>query len=289
MRAFLLFLLALLLVLAVFAFDPGLMRLATRPAAPEPAAGGEPAAPPGAPPEAVPDVVVEPEPEVVAEPEPEPPPAPDPVSWPYEPGGALYPGSGSGTPDPTLWAAGMRFPIEVAPAFANSQVYGYGGGQAPGPGGQCDARNYSYPWRDNFCESRSAANGMCPAARGHQGQDIRPSTCQDATHWVVAAEDGVVTSIGSYSVFIQGASGRIYRYLHMDMPHVRSILAEGQHVTRGQRIGKVSNDFGGTPTTIHLHFEIKAPVTRDGATAIIFVPTYSSLVDSYGRLLNGAG
>lgn len=269
MRALVLFLVALAAGLLVFACDP------------RPRPGGETPEPGSA--EA-------PGPETPGEPEPaelEPEPEPEPVTWPHEPPGALTPGSGTGSADPTLWAAGMRFPMEAAPAWANSQVYGYGGGQPPGPGGQCDSRNYSYPWRDNFCETRSASNGMCPAARGHQGQDIRPATCQDAVHWVVAAEDGVVTSIGSYSVFIQGVSGRIYRYLHMEMPHVRSILSEGQHVTRGQRIGKVSNDFGGTPTTIHLHFEIKAPVTRDGSTAIIFVPTYTSLVDSYGRLLNG--
>lgn len=275
MRALLLILLALAIGVAVFACDPrtlpGFGGAGDAPGAPD--APGEPGTPAdGAEP---------------TTPEPEPEPEPEPVTWPHEPPGALYPGSGTGTSDPTLWAPGMRFPIEVAPAYANSQVYGYGGGQPPGPGGQCDPRNYSYPWRDNFCESRTATNGMCPTGRGHQGQDIRPSTCQDATHWVVAAEDGVVTSIGSYSVFIQGTSGRIYRYLHMEMPHVRTILSEGQHVTRGQRIGKVSNDFGGTPTTIHLHFEIKAPVTRNGSTAVIFVPTYTSLLDSYSRLLNG--
>jgi murein DD-endopeptidase MepM/ murein hydrolase activator NlpD len=223
----------------------------------------------------------------VPEPEAPPtPPVPEPVTWPHEPGGALYPGSGSGATDLTVWAPGMRFPMEAAPAFANSQVYGYGGYQAPGPGGQCDSRNYDYPWRDNFCETRSWTNGMCPSGKGHQGQDIRPATCVKKVHWVVAAESGTVTSIGSYTVFIQGASGRIYRYLHMDMPGVRALIHEGQAVTRGQHIGKVSADFGGNATTIHLHFEMKAPVTSGGSTAVIFVPVYSSLVDSYGRLLN---
>jgi hypothetical protein len=57
---------------------------------------------------------------------------------------------------------------------------------------------------------------------------------------------------------------------------------------RGQHLGKVSADFGGNATTIHLHFEIKAPVADGGGAVVMFVPTYSSLVDSYGRLLNGA-
>lgn len=223
-------------------------------------------------------------------PDPAPPvvPPPEPATWPHEPGGDLYPGSGTGATDPTLWAPDMRFPIETAPAFANSQVYGYGGYMAPGPGGQCDSRNYAYPWRDNFCETRSWTNGLCPAGKGHQGQDIRPATCVKKVHWVVAAETGTVTSIGSYTVFIQGESGRIYRYLHMDMDGVRALIHEGQAVARGQHIGKVSADFGGAATTIHLHFEVKAPVTTGGSTAVIFVPVYSSLTDSYGRLLNTA-
>lgn len=223
------------------------------------------------------------------EPEPEPePPAPEPVTWPHEPAGVLTPGSGSGATDPTVWAPGMRFPMEAAPAFANSQVYGYGGYMAPGPGGQCDSRNYSYPWRDNFCETRSWTNGLCPAGRGHQGQDIRPATCEKKAHWVVAPETGTITSIGSYTVTLLGQSGRIYRLLHMDMAEVRALFPTptSRNVTRGQRVGRVSNDFGGNATTIHLHFEIKAPVADgSGGATVQFVPTYPSLTDSYQRLL----
>lgn len=223
-------------------------------------------------------------------PAPESPPEPEPVDWPHEPAGGLAPGSGSGAADPTVWAAGMRFPMKAGPAYANSQVYGYGGFAAPGPGGQCDPRNYSYPWRDNFCETRSWTNGLCPAGRGHQGQDIRPATCEKKVHEVVAAESGRITSIGSYTVTLLGDSGRIYRYLHMDMPGVHALFpdAASRNVARGQTLGKVSADFGGSATTIHLHFEIKAPVDTGGGASVMFVPTYPSLVDSYGRLLNGA-
>lgn len=257
--------LSVLAALMLSACSPG----ACTPGGAEPAPkGGSPVADPPAPPT----------------PEPEPA-APEPVTWPHEPGGALAAGSGTGATDATLWAPGMRFPMEAGPAYANSQVYGYGGYAAPGPGGQCDARNYAYPWRDNFCETRGWTNTMCPTGKGHQGQDIRPATCVKKQHWVVAAEAGVVTSIGPYSVFIRGDSGRIYRYLHMDRAHVVTILAEGQRVTRGQRIGKVSDDFNGAATTIHLHFEIKAPVTAGGSTAVIFVPVYSSLTEAYQRLL----
>ena len=223
-------------------------------------------------------------------PQPGPTPAPPvtPVAFQHDAPGKLFAGSGSGAADQTIWAPNMRFPIEASPAYANSQVWGAGGMNGPG-GGQCDARNYSYPWRDNFCESRGYPNQFCGNGKGHQGQDIRPATCKKAKHWAVAAEDGVVTGIGSYTVFLTARSGRLYRYLHLDMAKVRQTLHVGQEVRRGERLGLVSNDFGATATTIHLHFEIKAPVTRDGKTVFTFVPPYPSLVNAYQRLLAAGG
>jgi len=41
--------------------------------------------------------------------------------------------------------------------------------------------NYSYPWQDNFCETRDFEVGQCATGMGHQGQDIRPSSCCCAT------------------------------------------------------------------------------------------------------------
>jgi len=203
----------------------------------------------------------------------------------HDPPGKLPAGSGSGAADQTIWAPNMRFPMEKAPAWANSQVYGAGGSNGPA-GGQCDTRNYSYPWRDNFCETRGYANMFCGNGKGHQGQDIRPATCKKAEHVVVAAETGTITGIGTYTVFLTAKSGRLFRYLHMDMKKVRQNLHVGQEVARGQPIGVVSNDFGATATTIHLHLEIKAPVTRDGKTVFTFVPPYPSLVLAYQRLLS---
>ena len=195
----------------------------------------------------------------------------------YHPAGALEPNSGSGRADSKIYATGMRFPMESGPAFANSQVYRPGGSHGGG-GGQCDGRNYSYPWRDNFCESRTWTMPLCPAGVGHQGQDIRPATCEDRKHWVVAGADGTVTSIGSYSVRVTAANGTRYDYLHM-----RDVaVGVGQNVSRGQRLGKVSNAFGGTPTTIHLHFNIRQYVAGVGS---VYVPTYGSLIDSYQRLI----
>lgn len=197
----------------------------------------------------------------------------------YEPAGRLVSGSGTGRADTTVYAPAMRFPFEEIPVYANSQVYGRGGYLGPG-GGQCDAANYAFPWRDNFCESRSWETPMCPTGNGHQGQDIRPRTCADDTWWAVAAEDGQITGVGSYSVTLTADSGTQYRYLHLSMD--RLAVSRGERVRQGQRVGLVSNDFGGEATTIHLHFEILQNVA--GMGGIVHVPPYASLVASYERL-----
>jgi murein DD-endopeptidase MepM/ murein hydrolase activator NlpD len=203
----------------------------------------------------------------------------------YHAPGELPAGTGTGVRTNTIFAPGMRYPIEAAPAYPNSQVYGRGGYLGPG-GGLCDAANYAYPWRDNFCEKRDRSTPACASGRGHQGQDIRAMDCKNAVHWVVAVEEGVITKVGSFSVNLKGTSGREYIYLHMRMRDLA--VSQGQQVRRGQRLGKVSDDFGGSPTSIHLHFEIRANVALPGQPAgFRKVPPYTSLVDSYKRLLRG--
>ena len=192
-------------------------------------------------------------------------------------GGA--PRVGAGRVDSRNYAPGIRFPIENTPAYANSQIYGHGGYMGPG-GGQCSAGNYQYPWYDNYCEERSWTMPMCPSGRGHQGQDIRPGTCEDSVHWVVASAAGTVSNVGSYSVYVMGDDGRRYDYLHMNMG--RLAVSRGQRVTRGQRLGLVSDDFGGTSTTIHLHYNIRMNVSGVGT---VYAPTYMALVNSYQELV----
>lgn len=237
---------------------------------------------------------LEPEPEtpvVVPEPEPEP---VAPVFSYYQPG-ALLAGSGGGFPDQIVHAPGLIFPIRSAPAVLQSQVFAFGGGVAGGD--QCDARNYSAPWRDNFCETRSAnrTTPFCPVARIHQGQDIRVGTAADCRtlrgqtadarglHEVVAVEDGIISSISTYTVKLR-AEGSIYNYMHLNMK--RLAVTAGQSVKAGDLIGYVSNDFGGTPTTIHLHFEIIQNTADHGW---VHVPPYLSLVSAYERRENGPG
>lgn len=231
-------------------------------------------------------------------PEPEPEPEPEPVVEPvfsFHAPGALLAGSGAGFSEQIVHAPGILFPIKSAPSYLQSQVFMYGGGVAGGD--QCDARNYTYPWRDNFCESRSANRGspFCPSARIHQGQDIRVGTAADCNtlrrqsaaqrgiHEVVAVEDGVISSIGTYTVKLRG-EGSIYNYMHLNMN--RLAVTAGQFVKAGDLIGYVSNDFGGTPTTIHLHFEITQNTAGSGW---VHVPPYLSLVSAYERREQGPG
>lgn len=199
----------------------------------------------------------------------------------YDPPGVLVPGSGDGRVDETVYAPGMRFPIEQGPAFANSQVWGVGGSEGPG-GSQCDAANFSYPWHDNYCETRSWDMPMCPAGIGHQGQDIRPATCDDGVHWTVAADAGTVTNIGSYSIYVTRDDGTRFDYLH----GTSEIVGVGQVLEREERINRVSNEFGGTPTTIHLHFNIHQDVAGFGS---VYAPTYMSLVTAYQELYGLVG
>jgi murein DD-endopeptidase MepM/ murein hydrolase activator NlpD len=60
----------------------------------------------------------------------------------------------------------------------------------------------------------------------------------------------------------------------------------GDEVKAGDPIGWLSNDFGGTPTTFHLHFEIKLNTVEHGW---VYVSPYMSLVRAYERMQAGAG
>ena len=189
--------------------------------------------------------------------------------------------------DNYLYAPGIRFPLEIAPAYINSQVYGVGGLYGAPGGGQCDIRNYQYPWHDNYCEKRRWGMPLCPAGKGHQGVDIRPASCEKNKYWAVAVEEGVITGVGDYIVYLRGqSSGTTYRYLHLDSSSIQ--VGTGQHIRRGQRIGLVSDNMGNTKTTIHLHFDMKQTIRlSSGRSVKVFVPPYTSLVAAYQQLLQG--
>ncbi len=232
-----------------------------------------------------------------------------PLIFRFDPPGRLIPGTGhdatsTGVTSPTIVAPGMRFPYERGPVFANSQVWGHGGaggsifGPAypPAPGGtQGDAENYRYPWKDNFCEQRGWNAPKCPAGKGHQGQDIRPPTCEAEKYWAVTTEAGRIGYVGTVSVELITDTGQVHRYLHLERPLASGIVA-GARVAKGQRIGRISNVTGrrsnGTlsrATTVHLHFEIWDG-NSDGSRNLGVgpLPLYTSLIDSYRRLLRSS-
>lgn len=194
----------------------------------------------------------------------------------FLPPGALVPGSGSGVAAETVLFPAMRFPIEQGAAYANSHFYGVGGTRGR-EGDSCDDANYSYPWRDNFCELRKADLAFCPSG-GHQGQDLRPATCRANFHWAVAAEDGVIVQVGRFSVTLQTANGTLYRYVHLNTSDLA--VQEMQQVARGARIGKISNNWV-DKLPVHLHFDVKDAVAFGNDTKVAFVPPYASLVQAY--------
>lgn len=244
----------------------------------------------------------------------------------YRPPGELIANSGyrraGGRPDWTVYAQ-IRFPIEQPPAYANSQSFMNWGdcylkGRLPRPHDKGDAyrcklnnkrlvfdesapENYSYPWQDNFCETRDFQAGQCPGGFGHQGQDIRPATCalrnNEADRCVpdryaaVAVRDGVVIRTPKQQAMLLLVNSRTehvrFRYMHMAPERLDADgMVHGRRVTEGERIGLVSNyqGFQGGTTT-HLHFDLQV-FTRDGW---IWVNPYATLIASYERLLGARG
>ena len=153
------------------------------------------------------------------------------------------------------------------------------------------------PWRDTFCEGRNDAkhaNAICTSGKGHQGQDIRPQTCDANTYWVVAVENGVVTQVASYYVKVRSTEKpyRFYTYLHMETGFNKHFKL-GQPITRGEKLGRASNNFGNSVTSIHLHFEMRlnlqSNVVVDGKPLALnaYVPPYVALINAYERRLDG--
>lgn len=208
----------------------------------------------------------------------------------YLPERDLLPYSGSYFSQDFIDIPTLRFPLENAPAYLNSQVYNPGGfynskSLYPYGANAFSAPNFDYPWRDNYCEKRDYPTRYCASGVGHQGQDIRTATYADDAYWVVATEGGKITDINYFSseVILDANSPAIRQYYYRHMKSIQVVV--GQTVVAGQRLGKVSNVFGGTPTTFHLHLEMK--MTAGGV--FDFVPPYTFLVHAYERLIGQTG
>jgi hypothetical protein len=242
----------------------------------------------------------------------------------YAPGDIL-PGTGMhgapGRSDATVFAD-IRFPMAQAPAYVNSQTFGnWGdcdftgrvalGGRGKDATYRCrvnsiplvrdEAKNYAYPWRDNFCEHRYFAVSQCPAGLGHQGEDIRPGSCQERDSesercepyrdGIVAVRDGtVLRAPGDEALYlVVNAPGEHirFRYLHMNPTLLDDAgMLSGRALKEGEMIG-TADDYEGHQggTSYHLHFDVQVP-TRDGW---VFVNPYMTLVSSYERLIGARG
>lgn len=232
----------------------------------------------------------------------------------------------SGSTDTTNYAENMRFPLQSGPAYVNSLYYRYknGGGFSTnwiGPDGaqlgtpdngtaQCDSRNYSFPWQDNFCELRPGGNGQnlaCPASEGHQGIDIRGPACgnNDAQNLIVSPVSGTIVEILPHYTKILSDDGIVYyNLMHMTMSSLtydnQDIAAQpsGIPVTRGEVLGRIGNvqrgswDTGAPTvyTPYHLHFEVRMAVYDDVTGELlpgVPMPPYVAALDAYDRLESG--
>jgi hypothetical protein len=219
--------------------------------------------------------------------------------------------------------ANIRFPIAHAPAYVKSQSFmpwgdcyqsGHVGrlGRKGSPYrckvndiplvfDESAAANFTYPWRDNFCERRNFEVGQCPGGYGHQGEDIRPADCVLANdgadrcepyrHKVAAVRDGLIwRTPGRLALFIVVNTPNDlvrFRYLHMNPKFMdRDRWFSGRRVHQGQIIGKVAT--WGTfenGTSYHVHFNMQV-FTIDGW---VWVNPYMSLVLAYERMIGARG
>lgn len=213
----------------------------------------------------------------------------------YRPSGDIIPNTGyrkqGGHPDAMAYAQ-IRFPLEKAPAFVRSQSYGKRD-KSEGP--------TAYPWRDNFCESRSFEVWQCGGGYGHQGEDIRAADCpppgegrepcDPRQRAVVAVRDAIVIRGAKDQAVTLQVNSRTehirFRYMHMN-PHAMNAdgVLNGRLVTEGEKIGVVSNYLDRPAgTSLHLHFDVQV-FTRDGW---IWVSPYVTLVSAYERLIRARG
>lgn len=213
----------------------------------------------------------------------------------YRPSGDLIPNTGyrkqGGHPDAMAYAQ-IRFPLEKAPAFVHSQSYAKRD-KDDGP--------TAYPWRDNFCESRSFEVWQCGGGYGHQGEDIRAAECPSPAdgrepcdpkqRGVVAVRDAIVIRASKDQAATLEVNTRTehirFRYMHMNPQALNADgMLNGRIVTEGEKIGVISNYLDHPAgTSMHLHFDVQV-FTRDGW---IWVSPYVTLVSAYERLLRARG
>lgn len=244
----------------------------------------------------------------------------------YYPPGDLIENSGwkkmPGRADYNVYAR-IRFPMANAPGYIKSQSFmpwgdcyrtGHTGriGRKDSPYAckvngkpmlfnESAAVNWTYPWRDNFCEMRDFLVGQCPGGYGHQGQDMRPSNCVlnnegsdrclPYQHTIAASHDGLIWrtpgNLGAYIVWNSADEHARVRYLHMNPKMMDDEgLISGRIVSEGEIIGKVATwgDYE-SGTSYHLHYNLQV-FTKVGW---VWVNPYMTLVAAYERQIGARG
>ena len=222
----------------------------------------------------------------------------------YRPAGDIIARSGyrkqGGRADFTAYSQ-IRFPLQKAPAFIHSQEF-RNRKSSDRPIDEVTGSTSSYPWQDNFCESRSFNVGQCPGGFGHQGEDMRPAPCPRAVEGadngcdprqqaVVAVRDAVVIRARKQQALtlqVNTVTEHIrFRYMHMNPATMDADdLLNGRSVDEGEKIGVVSNYLDHpNGTSRHLHFDVQV-FTRDGW---VWANPYVTLTSAYERLIGGRG
>jgi hypothetical protein len=250
----------------------------------------------------------------------------------YPPGDlpdALSQGGKGGVKTKICWAPGnFRFPLRAANAFANTQIFLHSGdcggraNQIQMSGGRYRCKqnptkilekreshpeNYTYPWRDTYCEVRNDNNRNPPDCEepigGHEGQDIRAhecipngQRCKIDLFDVVAVTRGKAfwTEKNHIRLVAEDGTGLYYMYLHMSPAALQSAgMRRGEWVSvrQGDNVGKVGNWLGTErdATTAHLHFEIRTPGPPFCAGFGCTSSPYWTLIRAYEQLIQMRG
>jgi murein DD-endopeptidase MepM/ murein hydrolase activator NlpD len=221
----------------------------------------------------------------------------------YRPSGDIIAKSGlrkqGGHADLVVYSQ-IRFPLQKPIAFVHSQEF-RSRRSSDQPPDELAGGNTRYPWRDNFCETRSFNVGQCPNGFGHQGEDIRPAPCPPNIEGtercdprqqpVVAVRDGVVIRAPkqqAVTLQVNTSTEHIrFRYMHMNPAALDADgVLNGRSVGEGEKIGVVSNYLDHpNGTSRHLHFDVQV-FTRDGW---VWVNPYVALISAYERLIRARG
>lgn len=153
----------------------------------------------------------------------------------------------------------VREAVDEKIQVGTKKNYYGGGGGASGP---ITSYGGKFVWPTIGAKSVSSYYGKRSLGGWHGGIDIVRSGGSTGCP-VVAAESGTVTlarynGAYGYCVIINHGNGLSTLYAHMQPGSIR--VSAGQHVSRGQQVGRIGGS--GNVTGPHLHFEVRVNGTK---------------------------